>query len=49
MLFEVSEVLVVFENLHRERGYKKILSPFFEAMNNSKQLLIKNIVVVFGG
>ena len=47
--FKVDEILVVWQNLHGKGGSEEILSSFFKAIDNSQQLLIKDIVVVFGG
>ena len=46
---EISEVLVVGEDLYREGRAVEVVAPGFQGANNSKEFSIINIVVPFRG
>ena len=48
-LSEVGEVLVVGEDLHRERGTVKIVAPGPQGANHCKKFAVVDVVVALGG
>ena len=48
-LSEVREVLVVGEDLDRERGAMEVVVPSFQGVNDSKKLTVVDVVIPFRG
>ena len=48
-LSEVCEVLVVGEDLDRERGAMEVVAPSFQGANDSKKLMVVDVVIPFRG
>ena len=48
-LSEVREVLVVGEDLDRERGAMEVVAPSFQGANDSKKLTVVDVVIPFRG
>ena len=48
-LSEVGEVLVVGEDLHRERGTVKIVAPGLQGTKYCKEFAVVDVVVALGG
>ena len=46
-LSEVREVLVVGEDLDRERGAMEVVAPSFQGANDSKKLTVVDVVIPF--
>ena len=44
---EVSQVLVVHENLDRERGSMKVVSPQLQSANDSEEFTVIDVVIPF--
>ena len=48
-LSEVREVLVVGEDLDRERGAMEVVAPSFQGANDSKEFTVVDVVISFRG
>ena len=48
-LSEIGEVLVVGEDLHRERGTVKIVAPGLQGANYCKEFAVVDVIVALGG
>ena len=48
-LAEISKIFMVGEDLHREGGTMKIVTPGFQGVNDGEKLAIVDIVISFGG
>ena len=42
---EVGEVFMVSEDLYRERGFMKVVSPGFQGTNDSKEFSVVDVIV----
>ena len=48
-LVEIGKILVVGEDLHRERGTMEIVAPRFQGTNDGKKFVVIDVIVPFDG
>ena len=48
-LAEIGKIFVVGEDLHREWGTMKVVTPRLQGANDGKEFTIVDIVIAFGG